>query len=64
MNQRILLGVAASLFAVLCILAWPSSAHEGEHHSAGGNGQPGGAPLNAMSFTPCVERPRLYVPVQ
>jgi hypothetical protein len=29
-------------------------AHEGEHHSPGGNGQPGDAPLVAMAFTPCV----------
>jgi choice-of-anchor B domain-containing protein len=29
-------------------------AHEGEHHSPGGNGQPGDAPLSAQGFTPCV----------
>ena len=36
------------------LAVWSARAHEGEHHSAGGNGQPGGAPLVAMGFTPCV----------
>jgi choice-of-anchor B domain-containing protein len=33
---------------------WSARAHEGEHQSPGGNGQPGGAPLAAMFNTPCV----------
>ena len=43
-----------TLLGILCLLAWSSSAHEGEHHSPGGNGQPGDQPLSVMSFTPCV----------
>lgn len=38
----------------LLLLGWTSAAHEGEHHSPGGNGQPNNEPLVAMSFTPCV----------
>jgi choice-of-anchor B domain-containing protein len=38
----------------LVFLGWSSAAHEGEHHSPGGNGQPNNEPLVAMSFTPCV----------
>jgi choice-of-anchor B domain-containing protein len=53
MNKRTLIGVAAALAAVT-LLVWSSSAHEGEHHSPGGNGQPGGAPLSALGLTPCV----------
>ncbi len=54
MNKRVVIGVAASLVAV-AMLAWStsSSAHEGEHHSPGGNGQPGGAALTALGPTPC-----------
>ena len=55
MNKRVVIGVAAALVAV-AMLAWSatSSAHEGEHHSPGGNGQPDGAALTAMGPTPCV----------
>ncbi len=65
MNKRVVIGVAASLVAV-AMLAWSatSSAHEGEHHSPGGNGQPGGAALTALGPTPCVERHGLHLPVQ
>ncbi|HEV2863612.1 MAG TPA: choice-of-anchor B family protein [Pyrinomonadaceae bacterium] len=48
------------LFAPLLVLfalgfaAWSSLAHDGEHHSPGGNGQPGDAPLAAQGASPCV----------
>ncbi len=38
----------------LVLWGWSSAAHEGEHHSPGGNGQPNNTPLAAMAFTPCV----------
>src|SRR5215213_329986 len=51
-NRRVVLSLA--ILAALCLVAWSVLAHEGEHHSPGGNGQPGDAPLAAMTFTPCV----------
>src|SRR5215213_834799 len=51
-TRRVLLPLV--ILAALCLVAWSVLAHEGEHHSPGGNGQPGDAPLAAMSFTPCV----------
>lgn len=53
----------ALVFLLLCscalaVLVWlpPSgAAHDGDKHiGEGGNGQPGGHPLSAMSLTPCV----------
>jgi choice-of-anchor B domain-containing protein len=46
--------VSLAILAALCLIAWSVLAHEGEHHSPGGNGQPGDAPMAAMAFTPCV----------
>jgi choice-of-anchor B domain-containing protein len=46
--------VSLAIFIAACLVAWSTLAHEGEHHSPGGNGQPGDAPLTAMGFTPCV----------
>ncbi|MFL6283181.1 MAG: choice-of-anchor B family protein [Pyrinomonadaceae bacterium] len=45
--------VSLAILAALCLIAWSVLAHEGEHHSPGGNGQPGDAPMAAMAFTPC-----------
>jgi choice-of-anchor B domain-containing protein len=45
--------VSLAILAALCLIAWSVLAHEGEHHSPGGNGQPGDAPMVAMAFTPC-----------
>src|ERR1051325_4173698 len=53
MNNRRAVASLAFL-AVVCLVAWSVLAHEGEHHSPGGTGQPGDAPLTAMSLTPCV----------
>ncbi|HEX8559138.1 MAG TPA: choice-of-anchor B family protein [Pyrinomonadaceae bacterium] len=53
MKTRKILLVAAPLFAA-CFAVWTAGAHEGEHHSPGGNGQPDGAPLSAMADTRCV----------
>jgi choice-of-anchor B domain-containing protein len=46
--------VALALLFALSLAVWSVLAHEGEHHSPGGNGQPNDAPLAAMSNTPCV----------
>ena len=46
--------VYLTILAAVCLVAWSTLAHEGEHHSPGGNGQPGDAPLTAQGFTPCV----------
>jgi choice-of-anchor B domain-containing protein len=46
--------VCLTILAALCLVAWSVLAHEGEHHSPGGNGQPGDAPMTAQGFTPCV----------
>ncbi|HEX3280022.1 MAG TPA: choice-of-anchor B family protein [Pyrinomonadaceae bacterium] len=53
MNRRLKIYLA-TLLGVIGLLAFSSSAHEGEHHSPGGNGQLNNEPLAAMSFTPCV----------
>jgi len=44
----------ATLLGLVILAGWSSSAHEGEHHSPGGNGQVNNQPLSPMSFTPCV----------
>jgi choice-of-anchor B domain-containing protein len=46
--------VSLAILAALCVVAWSVLAHEGEHHSPGGNGQPGDAPMSALGSTPCV----------
>jgi choice-of-anchor B domain-containing protein len=46
--------VTLALLFTLGLAVWAVGAHEGEHHSPGGNGQPNDAPLSAMSLTPCV----------
>ncbi|MCA1619290.1 MAG: choice-of-anchor B family protein [Acidobacteria bacterium] len=46
--------VAAAILSALSLGVWSVFAHDGEHHSPGGNGQPGDTPLAAMSYTPCV----------
>ncbi|HEV7891950.1 MAG TPA: choice-of-anchor B family protein, partial [Pyrinomonadaceae bacterium] len=51
-TRRVVLSLA--IFASLCLVAWSVLAHEGEHHSPGGNGQPGDAPMSALGPTPCV----------
>ena len=43
-----------ALLSGLSLAVWSARAHDGEHHSPGGNGQPGDAPLAAMASTPCV----------
>ncbi|HVF45156.1 MAG TPA: choice-of-anchor B family protein [Pyrinomonadaceae bacterium] len=53
MNTRRVI-VSLAILASLSLVAWSVLAHEGEHHSPGGNGQPGDAPLAAQGFTPCV----------
>ena len=53
MNRRISL-VVFGLLVVSMLAVWSSLAHEGEHHSEGGNGQPGDQPLTPLGFTPCV----------
>jgi LVIVD repeat len=52
MRNRTLVVTLALLF-VVSLAVWSVLAHEGEHHSPGGNGQPNDAPLSAMSLTPC-----------
>ena len=47
--------IPLALFSGLSLAVWSALAHEGEHHSPGGNGQPGDAPLAAMGFTPCAD---------
>src|SRR4051812_393462 len=51
-NRRAVVYLA--ILAAVCLAAWSALAHEGEHHSPGGNGQPGDAPMSAQGFTPCV----------
>ena len=46
--------VSLAILSAACLVAWSTLAHEGEHHSPGGNGQPGDTPLTALGFTPCV----------
>ncbi|HEX7315324.1 MAG TPA: choice-of-anchor B family protein [Pyrinomonadaceae bacterium] len=50
--RRIVIPIA--FFFALSLAVWSSLAHEGEHHSPGGNGQPNDAPLTAMTNLPCV----------
>ncbi len=45
--------VASTLLVALSLAVWSSLAHEGEHHSPGGNGQPNNQPLAAIGSTPC-----------
>src|ERR671932_446874 len=47
--------IPLALLSGLSVAVWSALAHEGEHHSPGGNGQPGDAPLAAMGFTPCAD---------
>src|SRR5919205_1291851 len=53
MNKRRIV-IALSLLSVLGLAVWSALAHEGEHHSPGGNGQPNDAPLTALTDVPCV----------
>ncbi|HEX6185565.1 MAG TPA: choice-of-anchor B family protein, partial [Pyrinomonadaceae bacterium] len=53
MSTRKIVFVFTLLLAA-SLAVWSARAHDGEHHSPGGNGQPGDAPLTAMSNTPCV----------
>src|SRR5215211_3723576 len=50
--RRIVIPLA--LLSVLGLALWSALAHDGEHHSPGGNGQPGDAPLLAAANQPCV----------
>jgi len=54
MRKKVLISVAFVLSVAALALAWSTLAHEGEHHSPGGNGQPDNAALAALGFTPCV----------
>jgi choice-of-anchor B domain-containing protein len=53
MNRKFKIYLA-TLLGVITLLAFSSSAHEGEHHSPGGNGQLNDQPLVPMAFTPCL----------
>jgi len=53
MNKRRIVLTLALLFA-LSLAVWSVLAHEGEHHSPGGNGQPNDAELTAQTNVPCV----------
>jgi choice-of-anchor B domain-containing protein len=48
------LVVVFALLSAASLAVWSARAHEGEHHSPGGNGQPGDAALSAVVNTPCV----------
>jgi choice-of-anchor B domain-containing protein len=50
--RRIFIPLA--LVSALSLAVWSALAHEGEHHSPGGNGQPNDAPLVALVNQPCV----------
>src|SRR5690349_8583853 len=52
MKRRIVILLA--LLFVLSLAVWSALAHEGEHHSPGGNGQLNDEPLTAVSNMPCV----------
>src|ERR687890_386622 len=54
MRKKVLTCVAFVLSVAAFAFGWATLAHEGEHHSPGGNGQPDNAALAAMAFTPCV----------
>src|SRR5688500_11473337 len=51
-NRKIFLSLA--LLSSACLAVWSARAPAGEHHCPGGSGQPGAAPLAAMTNTPCV----------
>jgi choice-of-anchor B domain-containing protein len=50
--RRIVIPLA--LISGLSLAVWSALAHDGEHHSPGGNGQPNDAPLAAVADRPCV----------
>ncbi|MDT5270159.1 MAG: hypothetical protein QOH49_2345 [Acidobacteriota bacterium] len=50
--RRIVIPLA--LLFVLSLAVWSALAHDGEHHSPGGNGQPNDEPLTAVVNMPCV----------
>jgi choice-of-anchor B domain-containing protein len=50
--RRIVIPLA--LLSVVSLAVWSALAHEGEHHSPGGNGQPNDEPLTAVVNLPCV----------
>ncbi|HEV3470774.1 MAG TPA: choice-of-anchor B family protein [Pyrinomonadaceae bacterium] len=54
MKRKPLLAATVAALAAFAALGWSSLAHEGEHHSPGGNGQPGNQQLTPMGPTPCV----------
>jgi choice-of-anchor B domain-containing protein len=54
MRKNVLICVTAVLSVMAFAFGWSSLAHEGEHHSPGGNGQPNNQALSPMGFTPCV----------
>jgi choice-of-anchor B domain-containing protein len=54
MKRKLLLAAALAALAAFASAGWSSLAHEGEHHSPGGNGQPNNQALTAMGLTPCV----------
>jgi choice-of-anchor B domain-containing protein len=51
-TRRIVIPIA--LLSTLSLAVWSALAHDGEHHSPGGNGQPNDAPLVAVVNQPCV----------
>ena len=53
MKRPSLIFTAAAL-AVILAVCWSALAHDGEHHSPGGNGQANNEPMAAMGLTPCV----------
>ncbi|HEU4597064.1 MAG TPA: choice-of-anchor B family protein [Pyrinomonadaceae bacterium] len=54
MRNKVLICVAVLVSVAAFAFGWSSLAHEGEHHSPGGNGQPNNQALVALGFTPCV----------
>jgi choice-of-anchor B domain-containing protein len=54
MRKNVLTCLTAVLSVMAFAFGWSSLAHEGEHHSPGGNGQPNNQALVALGFTPCV----------
>lgn len=52
LNRRTCLFLILSTLGLFLIFR--TEAHEGEMHGGGPNGQPGNAPMSAMSTTPCV----------
>jgi choice-of-anchor B domain-containing protein len=49
------IAIPLALLSALSLAVWSALAHDGEHHSPGGNGQPGDAPLAALANVPCVD---------